>query len=111
MSTRRSRADWRRLLSRQAHSGLSIAEFCRREGVRPQSLSWWRWKLRTAEEQAADRAPNEPRFLELELTGASVADSGVAFEIALPGDVVVRVPRGFDPRELERLVRAVRSSC
>jgi hypothetical protein len=111
MSTRRSRADWRRLLSRQAHSGLSIAEFCRREGVRPQSLSWWRWKLRAAAERPTDVTPNEPRFLELEIAGVPSADPGIAFEIALPGDVVVRVPRGFDPGELERLMRAVRASC
>ena len=87
MSTRRSRADWRRVLSRQAQSGLSIAEFCRREGLSPQSLSWWRWKLREERPAAIPAAaPEGPRFVEIQLPGVPGGDGGAVFEIVLPGD-------------------------
>ena len=39
---------WRRRLKRQRESGLSIAEFCRRENVLPHGFHVWRRKLRKA---------------------------------------------------------------
>jgi hypothetical protein len=38
-------ARWRGLLARQSASGLSIAAFCRREGVALSTFHWWRRKL------------------------------------------------------------------
>ena len=111
MSTRRSRAEWRRVISRQSRSGLSISEFCRREGIRAQTLSWWRWKLRGAERGTPSVEAEAPRFLQLDVAGIQAADGGVGVEIVLPGEIVVRVPHGFDSAQLEALLRAVRASC
>ena len=42
---RRTRARWQALLGRAARSGLSVAEFCRREGVSTASFYTWRKRL------------------------------------------------------------------
>ena len=41
-------ARWRGLLARQISSGLSVAAFCRREGVALSTFHWWRRKLAPA---------------------------------------------------------------
>jgi hypothetical protein len=41
-------ARWRGLLARQISSGLSVAAFCRREGVAFSAFHWWRRKLAPA---------------------------------------------------------------
>jgi hypothetical protein len=38
-------ARWRGLLARQISSGLSVAAFCRREGVALSTFHWWKRKL------------------------------------------------------------------
>ena len=54
-SVRRPRREhWRALLEAQRRSGLSLAAFCRRRGVRNGTLSFWKWKL--THEAAADPA-------------------------------------------------------
>ncbi|MBK9387356.1 MAG: hypothetical protein IPN34_21280 [Planctomycetes bacterium] len=48
MSThRRSRAEWRAIVQRQARSGLSVTRFAARERLSARSLFWWRWRLRS----------------------------------------------------------------
>lgn len=42
---RRTRDEWQALLREQKKSGLGIAAFARSRGLRPQTLSWWLWKL------------------------------------------------------------------
>ena len=112
MTTRRTRADWRQLLARQARSGLSIAAFARREGIRPQSLHWWRWKLReTNAPLPSSTGSVSPGFVQLDLRHPTSDGDAGAFEIAMPGDVVIRVPRGFDTRELRAILETVRASC
>jgi hypothetical protein len=55
---------WRRTIAEQARSGLSIAEFCRRRGLKPWTFRWWRRELARRDHQAAsdrgDRAPVPP---------------------------------------------------
>ena len=41
-------ARWRGLLARQISSGLSVAAFCRREGVALSTFHWWSRKLAPA---------------------------------------------------------------
>jgi transposase-like protein len=42
---RRSAAVWRQLFSRQSSSGLSVPEFCRREGINASLFRRWRSSL------------------------------------------------------------------
>jgi transposase-like protein len=52
---RMTQAGWRRHIKEQAHSGLSIAAYCRRHGLREHGYYWWRRELarRDADQPAA----------------------------------------------------------
>jgi hypothetical protein len=43
---RRGEEAWRELVDRHEQSGLTVAEFCEREGLKPASLYGWRSRLR-----------------------------------------------------------------
>ena len=43
---RRSESAWRELVDRQEQSGLTVAQFCEREGIKSASLYGWRSRLR-----------------------------------------------------------------
>src|SRR5688500_19379117 len=89
---------WRERLERHARSGVSIAEFCRRERLSPPSFYQWRKRL-SGVRCAADR----PRFVPVhraEDSGAAGGAGGAGgAEIELPGGAVVRLPAGAS-REL-----------
>ena len=54
---RRSVAVWKRLFSRQSSSGLSIPEFCRREGINASLFRRWRLTLKYSEHRVTRREP------------------------------------------------------
>ena len=76
---------WRERVKRQRNSGLSIAEFCRREEVSQASFYLWRKRLR----QSNSAATNEPLFLPVEMP---LVAASTEVEIELPGGAVVRLP-------------------
>ena len=43
---RRSESTWREIVDRQEQSGLTVVQFCEREGIQPASLYAWRSRLR-----------------------------------------------------------------
>ena len=58
--TRRSAVVWQQLFARQSRSGLSVAEFCAREGINA-SLFWrWRSTLKDAGEGQRVADPAQP---------------------------------------------------
>lgn len=97
---RRTESEWRAIMGRFESSGLSEAAFCRHAEVSRKSFRIWRERLtasRTSPRVQATRkprpspsgfvewlAPSEPTLLEAK------PGSGTAFELALPGGVVVR---------------------
>lgn len=81
-------AHWRALLSRQAHSGLSAAAFCKGEGIAAQTFYWWRAKLRGGQEEQATFSPEEH-------PGAPFIDLG---DLAAPGSALREAQTGFDLR-------------
>ena len=97
---------WRLRLSRQAHSGLSIAAFCRREGV--STPSFYAWKRRLAP-PSATTPPHPPLFLPLRLdpTPTTTTSPELAFEIELPHHIRLRCANPPDPLWLGRLVAAL----
>ncbi|MEQ8784650.1 MAG: transposase [Pirellulaceae bacterium] len=89
---------WRELLRRQAESGWSVAEFCRRRDVSEASFYQWRKRLRADPLSAAATGRSSPGpFLPLAVVGAA----GV--EIELPCGAMVRIPLG-DQRTLEQVI-------
>ena len=82
---------WRRRLERFQKAGLSVARFCRREGVSVPSFYQWRKRLgAVAGRTPGQRQPAEPAtFLPVTLRAAHV-------EVRLPNGVRVQLPAGDD---------------
>ena len=97
---RREAGSWRELVARQARSGLSVPEFCRREGLNAWTFYGWRSRLRAraADEQPVARDSAVPavqptaEFIDLgALRGGA---SRCEFRLELGGGVVLHVVRG-----------------
>ena len=100
-----ARRKWRELVVRQRGSGLSVAAFCRRNGVAVSSL--FAWKRRLSDAAAV------PAFVEATIADAA-ADAAVAdgsgggdasgraagVTIELTGGRRILLARGFDRRAL-----------
>jgi len=102
---RRSAAEWRVLLDDWMASGLDADAFSASRGVNAATLKWWRWRLRAPDDTAprvADPQSEMPGFLEVVVAAPEVTE--LVVEI---GTLRVRVPYGFDAREVRRLVFAL----
>ena len=104
---------WRGTIRRHQESGLSVRDFCEREGLKDGNFLRWRRELdrrdreKTPEHpKSATKEPTEPRvspvFLPVQVVDADRLPSRPAppIEIVLDGGPTVRVPTGFDPRTL-----------
>jgi len=103
-------AKWREIIARQAASGLSVREFCQRDGLREPSFYGWRRTLaqRDAEAAGADR----PAFLPIRLPTTSVTPSAAnaassAFALELRGGRTLRLPESLSVERLAAIVRAI----
>ena len=108
--TRRGR-EMKRVLERCERSGLSLAEFARRERMSANTLAWWRHRLRrtgvTGRKRAAERSAG---FRELVLDAPSSA--GAIAEVVLRSGRILRVPlAGVDAEVVRVLVRALEEPC
>ena len=108
------REHWRALLEAQRRSGLGLAAFCRRRGLRKGTLSFWKWKLAREVEASAGRGATAS-FVPIQITvpsrsrepgapPATLADLG-ELEIALTDGRLVRVRGRVDPRWLAAVLR------
>lgn len=86
-------AEWRKRLAKFRRSGLTVAEFCRREGISQPSFYHWRRRLEDGKGIAKSRRANRPagpatvEFLPLHMTSAAAVA-----EVEFPNGVRVRVP-------------------
>ena len=78
---------WQKRMKRQLESGLSVAEFCRREAVSQGAFYYWRTKL--GEPSGPDSGP---RFLPVSLVAGPERAAAGGIEIDLPTGAVVRLP-------------------
>lgn len=89
------------LLTAWRQSGLTQAEFARREGVRYPTFATW---VQQARQAAEGRQPAPPmRFVEVQAAAKTAAS---ALEVHLPDGTVVR---GGSSREVAAVVRALRA--
>ena len=98
---------WRLRLRRQATSGLSIPEFCRREGV--STASFYAWRRRLIAPPPADPLEH-PLFVPIRFDPTSSPDGAPparGFEIELPHRIRLRCSAAPDPAWLGRLVTAL----
>lgn len=93
-------AYWRRIVERQAESGLSIVRFCEREDV--STASFYNWRRRLAEEDD-ERSAFVPVHVQ--------PGGGSALEIVLTGDVTIRVPDGTARQTIVDALAAVEETA
>jgi transposase-like protein len=103
----RSKEDfWRRMIRRQAGSGVSVRDWCRRHSVSEASFYWWRRRLaRTGRpaRKSGRRKSSTPQFVPVRVTAdqAGAANSRLdCIEIVLPGTQRVRVLGAVDRQAL-----------
>jgi putative transposase len=98
---------WRQRLHRQLSSGLTIPEFCAREGVSCSSFRAWKRRLTVS----SLSAPPEPLlFVPLHLDAHPAPEpsaAGRGVEIELPHRVRIRFEAPPEPEWLGRLVTAL----
>jgi transposase-like protein len=100
--------DWQQRVEGQKTSGLSVVDFCIREGLSTSSFYRWVRRLQGGipENVAAEAGPPEqepavrPNFLPVSLKAAPV-------EIELPNGSVVRLPIGVGQAVLVEVIRVV----
>ena len=111
---------WRVAIELQRESGLSVAKFCEREGLRPPTFFAWRKKINDDNEQrsgqtdfsaAQDRrqSPSEEpasSFAEVEVFD----DQPLMIEVVAPNGIVIRVPEMGSARSLKQVVAALAST-
>jgi len=116
-TVRHSREFWERA-TREVERGAAVAEVARRLGVRPGTLSWWRWHLRNEQpkreqRQGRGRASTpiaKAEFLPVVVAQPVPAGRGGLVEIDAGGGRL-RVEVGVDVRYVAALVQALRSAC
>jgi len=112
---RESREVWKKRLERWAESGLTASEFADEVGVNASTLAGWKWRLAAEARIAtsAANAPARPSFVEVVaplIASPAGEPSRVEpdpIELILSNGVRVRVPVGFDPVSLRRVVEAL----
>lgn len=109
---------WRKQIAAWERSGLTQAEFCRREGLSAAAFSWWKaeWGRRVAVQvksgstasklkKSAPTSFSPVRILEASRFGGP--EGGI--EIVHPSGWRVVAPEGVSEETLRRVLRAVRS--
>jgi hypothetical protein len=99
---------WAERVAKWEESKLGREEFAAKEGVVAEQLTWWRWKLRrmgVAPLEVVAAAPG-PSFVRLEAAPAPSrrAAQSEPLELILGSGQTVRIPVGFDPETLSRVM-------
>ena len=115
---KRSRAEWAEIIAELDKSGESVAVFSRGRGLKPKSVSWWRWKLRQDAEQSGESSrrcrevsPEVSPFLPIVVAAGSAeplrgAEPLTRVEAALPNGVVLRWEQRCDVSGLRDVATA-----
>lgn len=96
---------WRKLVAGQSHSGVSIREWCDRQGVSEPSFYFWRRELARRREQRQDASP---QIVPVDVI-PPVAGSRWDLEIELPGRILVRVNPGCNLDLLRQALALLRA--
>lgn len=80
---------WRGAISRQAGSGLTVVEFCEREGV--STASFYQWRQRLREGSRPQGRSDRPLFVPVTLEGLAERPRGPAVEVCRADGQVLRI--------------------
>ena len=102
----------RGLLEGWQRSGESAAAFCRRHGIKPQKLSYWKRVLGQAKPLARRRGPAQGLgFVPVRLVGRGEGARLGGLEIVLAGGERVLVGEGASPELLREVLVVLRERC
>lgn len=114
-SRRRRRGEWQALIEQWRRSGQSVGVFCADRDLRASTFSWWRWRL--GSDQASESEPEPPILAAAESwlrwtapASVTAGEEELAFELRWPDGLALRVPEGFDPTALARLLSVLEAS-
>ncbi len=96
---------WREIIAQWQASGLSMAAFCRQEGVPDKRFFWWKRRIERRNGKVV--AKGQVNFVPVRIkeTGTgSVASGNGLIELITPGGCVIRVSSGFDKPTLLSLL-------
>lgn len=97
-------ARWSQIVDRSYRSPLTLREFAHREGVNPNTLAWWRWKLR------GEESPTLRGFAEVVVVGPARVDEpqlGRAGLVVQVGGARVEVDASSDLQLLRAVVEVL----
>ena len=98
---------WREAIERQAASGLSVREFCRREQLAETSFFAWRRTIRQRDGEA--EPSRQPAFVPAVVTSRSPADTSIILE--LPSGHTLKLPESISAVRLAELVHALEAQA
>jgi hypothetical protein len=99
---------WQKHISQWSESGLTQAEYCRRNKLSAAAFNWWKRHLRK-KSKSQKNPSTSMQFVEVHgVTPANVGRSE-NYEILLSRGRAIRVDRDFDSDVLRRLIVAVES--
>ena len=99
---------WRRIVTRQPKSGLSIRAWCARHGVTEASFYAWR---RTLARRAATVKNSRARLVAVDVAGGANNSMGSASLQLVVNDLRVEIGADFDGETLRRLVDVLREAA
>ncbi len=99
---------WRKHISQWSKSGLSQAEYCRRNEVSAAAFQWWKGQLRR-KVKTRKKPSTSMQFVEVHGVHPASVRSGETYEIVLSRGRVIKVGSDFDSSVLKRLIAAVES--
>ena len=104
---RTSREQMRTILARWQRSGLSAARFCRRQGIDPQRLSYWKRVLGQTGRRGRARSVS---FAPVQVVDLERASAG-CLEVVLPSGERLVLGAGVSPELLREVLQALRGRC
>ena len=104
----RRREHWRRVVGRWQASGLSQAEFCRRQAIPVWKLGWWKGRLKgQVEDSASLFVPVGIATRGVRIAPAAAASASVELALSLQGGRVLRFPAEVESARLAEIVAAL----
>jgi len=100
-----SRAEyWRGHIRACALSGLSIAGYCRHEGLSTSGYHWWKRRLKARDASGASETLAVAAAFAEVAVARSVSEAGPALEVVVRGGRAIRIGPGFDAETLVRVL-------
>jgi len=96
---------WQMVIEAHQESGLSVAAFCKKEGISEAAYYYWRRKLAGGMPKSKEKS--SPEFLEVVLPKSNNA---MALELVLVSGNTLRINPGADNKILSRVLSALRQA-